>query len=219
MCLSLREIPDISEAQCVNLVFPVLVDSRDKNSSLVHDAPFGHSVPMKFTNRTLLEMLLSGSDIVRLRQVLNYLFAHPTTVEDLGLRIGKSPLQVWDSAGVGVLFSKLRRVGHIDLMIGAAWSASVSEKEKCIRPSKKKMLSINMKLALSGHIPKVPPPLPLASMGWPFLNCPPSRGVSTAPSVAEARKTRARPDSFIVQERKDNLCRDCQDCNDEAVLK
>lgn len=44
-----------------------------------------HTVPMKLTDGALLQMLLSGRNVMTLRQVLNNLLAYPATWEEFCL--------------------------------------------------------------------------------------------------------------------------------------
>jgi len=103
--LTLGKVPDIAKSEFIDLVLAVLVNSRYKNTTLVYETPFSltlsvmsfnrsairsekgahHSVPMKLTNGTLLQMLLSSRNVMALRQVLHNLLTNPASRKDLSL--------------------------------------------------------------------------------------------------------------------------------------
>ena len=80
-----------------------------------------HSMPMKLTNGALLQVLLSSSNVMALRQVLHDLLTNPTSREDLGLRVREPPLKIWNCSSICGLLAKIVRVVEVDLMIGSTY--------------------------------------------------------------------------------------------------
>lgn len=76
---------------------------------------------MKLTDSTLLEMLLSTSDIMTLRQVLNDLLSGPAAIEELGLRLREAPLHIWDKSIVSTRGSQLVGVLKVIGLVGSTW--------------------------------------------------------------------------------------------------
>jgi hypothetical protein len=60
---TLGEVPDIAIVERFNLISPLLIHGREKNRSIVDDSPFGDSMPVKFAEGSLLEMLLGTGDL------------------------------------------------------------------------------------------------------------------------------------------------------------
>lgn len=63
-------------------------------------------MPVKLTNSTLAQMLLSSSNVMAGGEVRNDLLPDPTTVEDLCLGVRESPFQAGDAACVGALLAE-----------------------------------------------------------------------------------------------------------------
>lgn len=77
-------------------------------------------MPMQLANRSLLQVLLRGGDVVTCRQVRDDLFADPTSSKNSRLGVGEAPLEIRDYAIVGTLSTKVVRVLQIDLLVRAA---------------------------------------------------------------------------------------------------
>lgn len=75
---------------------------------------------MKLTNGTLLEMLLSTSNIMTLGQILNHLLSGPTTREKLRLRLRETPLDIRNKAIVSARGPELIRVLEVIGLVGSA---------------------------------------------------------------------------------------------------
>lgn len=88
----------------------------------VEGRPTYNSVPVEFSDCALLQVLLCAGYIVTLRQILNNLLSHPTTLEDSGLRVGEAPLQVWNNSIVCRLPAQVVGVLQVKLMVGATWA-------------------------------------------------------------------------------------------------
>jgi hypothetical protein len=123
---TLGEIPDITGLQHFSREASILINTGEEKGSVVDKSPLGlftiiskntnnllgekssyHSVPVQLTSGPLLQMLLSTSDIMALRQILNDLLTGPTAREQPSLRLGKTPLDVRDEAIVGGRGAKL----------------------------------------------------------------------------------------------------------------
>ena len=100
-------------------------------------------MPMELSNSTLLQVLLSGSNVFALWQVIVDLLSNPAIIEDLGLRIRESPFlsqvskrekardisvctdQVGDSSRIGALLAKVTWVVSVDLIVCSTWPQSI----------------------------------------------------------------------------------------------
>jgi hypothetical protein len=89
-----------------------------------------HSVPVKLTNGTFLEMLLGTSNIMALGQILNHLLSGPTTREKLSLRLRETPLDIGHKAVVSARSPELIRVLEVIGLVGSALTrGQVSKRE------------------------------------------------------------------------------------------
>lgn len=134
---ALGEVPDISDLELGDLILAVLVDSRDKDGSGVNVSPFSlgkvplalhvsrgratieevstyNTMPMEFSDSTLLQVLLSSRDVMTGREIGGDLFTDPTTREDVGLGVRESPFQVGDITLVPVLLTQVIRVLQVN---------------------------------------------------------------------------------------------------------
>ena len=131
---ALREVPNVPNFKLLNLVISVLINCGDQDLPRIDIAPFSllnvnddslltiqvftyHSMPMKLSYSSLVEMLLSSSNIRARREVSDNLLASPTAVKDPGLRVTEAPFQVWHDSAVGRLLSEIVGVGQVNLMI------------------------------------------------------------------------------------------------------
>jgi hypothetical protein len=78
------------------------------------------SMPVQLTNSPLLQMLLSTSNVMALRQVLDDLLSRPTAWEQSSLGLRETPFDIGHKAIVGTGSTELVRVLKIELSIGSA---------------------------------------------------------------------------------------------------
>lgn len=129
---------------------------------------------MSLPDGPLLEVLLGGSDVVALRQVLHDLLADPAAVEDAHLGVGEAPLQVGHDAVVRWLLAEIVGVLQVELLVGAACAATETRLAPCTGTSR-----------FDANSPRIGPPFPVASMGWPWRNSA-ARLTSAGAAVTEA---------------------------------
>lgn len=79
------------------------------------------TVPVELSGRALLEMLLSGSNVVALRQILDDLLSDPTAVQQASLGVGEAPLQIGNNTRVGGLATQVVRVLQVSSWVGSTW--------------------------------------------------------------------------------------------------
>lgn len=72
-----------------------------------------NTVPVEFSNSTLLEMLLSGRDVMTLREILDDLLPDPAAFEETSLGVRETPLQVGHNTVIRGLLSKV--VGVLEI--------------------------------------------------------------------------------------------------------
>lgn len=77
-------------------------------------------MPMQLANRSLLQVLLRGGDVVTCRQVRDDLLTDPASSKNSRLRVREAPLEIRDYAIVGALSTKVVRVLQVDLLVRAA---------------------------------------------------------------------------------------------------
>jgi hypothetical protein len=118
--LALGEVPDVSKAKFSRLMTALLIDSRDKNAAKKYLAPFSHSMPMQLPNSAFLQMLLRSCDVMTGGKITDNLLSNPSTRKDPGFGIPKAPFQVRYVAGVGTLFTQIRRVSDVYLTVRSA---------------------------------------------------------------------------------------------------
>jgi hypothetical protein len=75
--VALGSLPDVPVVELLDLISTKLVHGREEDRATVHKPPFSNAVPVQFARGALLEMLLSGRDVVTLRKVLDDLLANP----------------------------------------------------------------------------------------------------------------------------------------------
>ena len=131
---ALREVPNVPNFELLDLVISVLINRGDQDLPRINITPFSllninddslltiqlfthHSMPMKLSYSSLVEMLLSSSNIRARWEVSDNLLASPTAVKDPGLGITEAPFQVWYDSAVGRLLSEIVRVGQVNLVI------------------------------------------------------------------------------------------------------
>jgi hypothetical protein len=131
---ALREVPNVPNFKLLNLVISDLINRRDQDLPRIDITPFSllninddslltiqmftyHSMPMKLAYSSLVEMLLSGSNIGARREISDNLLASPTAVKDPGLGVTEAPFQIWNDSAVGRLLSEIVGVGQVNLMI------------------------------------------------------------------------------------------------------
>jgi hypothetical protein len=78
-------------------------------------------MPMQFSDRTFLKMLLRSCNIVASRKIVVDLFAHPSTRINPGFGVAKTPFQVGYCAGVGALFAQVGWIGEVNLAISPSY--------------------------------------------------------------------------------------------------
>lgn len=129
-----------------------------------------HSMPMKFTKSSLLQMLLGSGNIVAfpvstikliqpygvlpLGQVLDDLVSGPASIENFGLGVREAPLQVGNGATVSGLLAQVVGILKIQLVVCAA----------C------RVVSVQFHSRRKKYSPRIGPPFPFPSMGWPCAN-------------------------------------------------
>lgn len=105
------------------------------------------------------EVLLCGRDVVALRQVLDDLLADPAAIEDARLGVGEAPLQVRHEAAVGRLLREVVGVLEVDFSVRAA----------CL-PRAALLAGWRGDGLVAVVLPRIGPPLPVASIGCPLRN-------------------------------------------------
>ena len=81
-----------------------------------------HSVPVQFPNGTLFQVLLSTSDIMTLREILNHLFSAPASRKQLGLRVGETPLDIRNKAIVSGRRTEMIGILPVQCLICSTYS-------------------------------------------------------------------------------------------------
>ena len=82
---------------------------------------------MELSRCAFLKMLLSARNVCAGWKVCHELLAHPTAVQDSGLRVGERPLQIGYLSCIGGLSSQVVRVLQIDLSVGSTCPKLVIE--------------------------------------------------------------------------------------------
>lgn len=116
------------------------------------------TVPVQLSGRALLEMLLSGSNVVALRQILDDLLSDPTAVQQASLGVREAPLEIGNNTRVGRLATQVVRVLQVSSWVGSTWDQTGIGQR-----------SDNMCIWYI-DIPRIGPPLPSLLMGCPLSN-------------------------------------------------
>lgn len=77
-------------------------------------------MPVKFSDSTLDEMLLSARDVMAGRQILDDLFTEPTAFQETGLGVGEAPFEVGNNAVVSGLLTQVVWVLEVKFLVCAA---------------------------------------------------------------------------------------------------
>lgn len=80
-----------------------------------------HFVPVKLTHSTLGQVLLSSGNVVTRRQISDDLLTNPSTVQDTGLGVGETPLEVGNDTLISGLLTKAVGVLEVNLLVGSAY--------------------------------------------------------------------------------------------------
>jgi hypothetical protein len=75
---------------------------------------------MKFSHRSLLQMLLRTGNICTGWDISDDLLARPTAIKDPGLGIAKAPFKVWNGSSICTLSAEIVGVLEVDLVVGSA---------------------------------------------------------------------------------------------------
>lgn len=76
-------------------------------------------MPVKLPNSSFAQVLLRASNVLAGGEILYDLLPHPATVEETGLGVGETPLEVRHDAIVGRLLTQVVRVLKVELLVGA----------------------------------------------------------------------------------------------------
>lgn len=100
-------------------------------------------VPVKFSDRALLEMLLRRGYVVACRKVCYDLFTNPPTGKQPRLGIREPPLQVRHKAIISALLAEVAGIVEVNLVIGSAFSCG----------QKNEFLMVSRRAYLVGELP------------------------------------------------------------------
>src|SRR4051812_21930824 len=78
-----------------------------------------HTVPMHLPHCPLFQVHLGCSNIVALRKIRDDLFAHPSSLEYSGSRVGEAPFEVGHIPAVCGLSAEVIWVLQVDRLVGA----------------------------------------------------------------------------------------------------